>query len=503
MKESLISRLTGIVLIKNRMVGNALTLLVILPLLIGLVSCNSSGGLFAPPPSATPAATPTPQPTATPEGISPQQDLAAIIESAADGDTIHLGSGVFTLEKGFEITKNLTISGRGPDQTTIVANAPGPNYAAMITNSGSGTLTLQGLKISYAGTDPAAVIFGNSGSLSLSDCYVDGATLSSQGKQLGALHLAGDTITSVQNCRIAGSTSRVSPDKDEKVPGGILIYENARLTMENSEVSDSYLGIYASGTADITVMTSTFRNTFSAISLLENAKGLIHKNSFEGNTKVNLAFFDSSVGSVTENTISGDPESLGVQLNGNSNVLVEKNSISNVISGIIFMDNATGDAISNNLSSFSNAGIMIDGATAPNIESNAFTNDFEGIGIIYQGNAAGKAFNNKLSNLYLGISLDDQAAPNIDANEFSQCRTGIFYQGNSSGTANMNNILLGDIGIGIKSPAQPTLTNNSIQAMIGAIQSDPEDWIGQLSVSGNTLQEGMPEIEIYTVTPGP
>jgi parallel beta-helix repeat protein len=250
-------------------------------------------------------------------------------------------------------------------------------------------------------------------------------------------------------------------------------------------------------------MNSKFRKTFSAITLLENAKGLIHKNSFEGNTKVNLAFFDTSVGTVTENTISGGPESLGVQLNGNSNVLVEKNSISNVVSGIVFLDAATGDAISNDLSACTNAGIMVSGTAAPNIESNTFINEFVGIGIIYTGNAAGKAFNNKFSNLYLGVSLDDQAAPNIDANEFSQCRTGIFYQGNSSGTASMNNILMGDVGIEVKSPAQPTLTNTYIQAMSFAIQSDPVEWINQISISGNTLQEGPPQVEVYTITPSP
>lgn len=503
MKENLVPYSSKHIFIRRSAAKIILTVVVTGTLVFGMTSCSSSGGLFAPAYTATPAVTSTPQPTPTPAGISPDQDLAAVIEAAADGETIYLAPGVFTLERGIEITKSLTLSGSGYDQTTIIANGPGLNYSAMITYSGSGTLTLRGIKISYTGSDPAAVIFGNSGSLSLIDCYIDGATLSSQGKQLGALHLANDTVTSIRNCRIAGSTNRASPDKDEKVPGGILIYGNARLTMENSEVFDSYLGIYAHGTADITVKDSKIRNTYSGITLLENAKGLIHKNTFENNSKVHLTFFDNSLGTITENSISGSPESLGIQINESSNVLVEKNIIKEVMSGIIFLDSSTGDAISNELSSFSNSGIVIDGTTAPNLEGNTFTNDFQGIGILYQGSSTGTASRNIITNLFLGISLAEQAAPLLDSNDISNCETGIAYQDESAGTANQNSIILGSYGILINSKAMPTITNNTIQAYTEGLSSRPEDWINQLTVSGNTIEEGAPEVVIYTVTPAP
>ncbi len=500
MEESLISKTNK----PKRYFSTALAAVVIVILIFGMASCNSSGGLFAPAATAAPTATSTPLPTPTPAGISPDQDLAAIIDAAADGDTIYLAPGVFTLEKGINISKTLTIIGRGYDQTTITSGSPAQDVSAMITYSGSGTLTFQGVKILYTGSDPSAVVYAKSGTLSMNDCYIEGATVSANGSQLGAVHLSDDAASNIKNCQIAGSTNRKDPKEPEKIPGGIILYGNTHLTVEDSEIFDSYMGIYAFGNADVTVRNTKIRNAYFGISLLENAKGLIDKNNFEGNQKANLVFFDKSLGSVTENSISGAKESIGVQVNEEANVLIENNVVKNVMSAILFLDNSTGDAISNELSSFTNAGIMVSGTTAPNVENNKFSNEnAESIGIIYNGNASGKAIGNIFSNLYLGISLDEQAAPLLESNDILNCRTGIYYKGESSGTANQNSIDGASIGILIYSPAKPILTNNTISALENGLQSEPEDWINQISASGNIIQVGPPVVEVSTFTPHP
>ena len=54
----------------------------------------------------------------------------------------------------------------------------------MIDFTGSGTFRLQGLTLSYVGSDPAGNILVNSGSLEMEDCLLQGATLSSSGKHM-------------------------------------------------------------------------------------------------------------------------------------------------------------------------------------------------------------------------------------------------------------------------------------------------------------------------------
>jgi nitrous oxidase accessory protein NosD len=453
----------------------------------------------------TPTVTATPDPTPTPQGITPDQDLAGIIAAAGDGDTIILGPGVFTLAQGIEISKNLTIAGAGSDQTTIEFSAPGEDFSAAIMYSGSGSLSIQGVKLSYAGADPSTVIYVKSGSLSLQDCYIHGATLSSSGSQLGALHLANDVVASVVDSRIAGTVERADPEAPQKVPGGILMYGTVRLTIEASEIYDSYLGIYAYGESQVTARDVTFRNTYVGVNLTESATASLENNTFADNTGFHLLMFGDTKATATGNTFTGTSASTGIQVHENGNIHLEGNNFSDMRSGIIFTDNATGEVISNTLTSLTSIAIFVQGQANPQLDSNAISGSYypDGIGIVYQGNASGEAHHNQISNLVMGISLSELAAPSLESNEILYCEQGIFYQNEASGLATLNIIQFGDYGILIDSPAHPTITNNTIQAYLISLASSPEDWINQIEVADNSLQDGEPVIMIPTITPEP
>lgn len=451
--------------------------------------------------------TPTPQPSPTPAGITPDQDLAVIITSAADGDVITLAPGVFTLTQGLNIDKNLMLIGAGSDQTTITTTTPYSDITTMLMYSGKGTLTFKGIKIEYAGSDPAAVIYMQSGNLWLEDCVLTGATISASGKQIGAISMANDATAVIRSSRIAGSLNRLDPQNPQKIPGGIFLAGTNKLELEGSAITDSYFGIYAYGQAQVTINGSQINNTYSSLTLLETATGTIKGSTFSNCSGSCIVTLDDSKVSISDSTFTDSLDGLSIQVVENSYAQINNNKLSNIKSAIIFSDNASGEAVGNTIENFTNIGILVEKTSAPLITNNTFAlgpdNYDEAIGISYQDSAAGEARLNQFSNLYLGISLSGEAAPLLDSNKLEFCRTGIYYAENAAGTANANIIQLGESGILIDSPASPAITNNTIQADFDALYTQPRDWIEKLNVSGNNLTSGPPEITIVTVTPMP
>jgi parallel beta-helix repeat protein len=455
--------------------------------------------------TAMAAFTPTPQPSPTPAGITPDHDLTTILESAADGDVITLAPGVFNLTHGLNLDKNLTLIGAGDDQTTITTNTPYSDITTMLMYSGTGTLTFKGIKIEYAGSDPAAVIYMQSGSLWIEDCILTGATLSASGKQVGAISMANDAAAVIRNSQIAGSLNRIDLENPQKIPGGIFLSGTNKLNLEGSSITDSYIGVYAYGQAQITITGSQFSGNYSALTLLETATASISGSALSNCSGSCIVTADEAQVSISDNTFSESPDALAIQVTENSNAKILNNKMSDVKSAVIFMDSAAGEVTGNTIENFTNIGIFLQNTTAPMLTNNTLSlgADYfeEAVGISYQDSAAGEARGNQFTNLFLGISLVGDAAPLLDANTFEFCRTGIFYEENAGGTANANIIQNGDSGILINSPASPTITNNTIQANFDGLYSNPEDWIEKLNITGNNITDGPPEITIVTVTP--
>lgn len=455
--------------------------------------------------TAMAAFTPTPQPSPTPAGITPDQDLTAILTTAADGDVITLGPGVFNLTQGLNLNKTLTLIGAGDDQTTITTITPYADVTTMFMYSGTGTLTFKGVKIEYAGSDPAAVIYMESGNLWLEDCTLTGATLSSSGKQIGAISMANDATAVIRGSQIAGSLNRLDPENPQKIPGGIFLAGTNKLNIEDSSITDSYIGVYAYGQAQVTITGSQMSNNYSAVTLLETATAAISGSTFMKCSGSCIVTANESQASISDNIFNESPEGLAIQITANSKAQIINNRLSNVKSALIFMDNASGEASGNTIDAFTKIGIYVQNASAPILTNNNLTlgtaNFEQAIGITYQDTAGGEARGNQFSNLYLGISVTNDAAPLLDSNTMDACSTGIAYSDNAAGTANANIIQNGDSGILIESPASPTISNNTIQAYFKALYTEPEDWVGKLNVSGNNVTDGPPEILIVTVTP--
>lgn len=405
--------------------------------------------------TALAAVTPTPTASPTPAGIMPDQDLAAIISAAVDGEVITLAAGTFNLAQGFTIDKNLTIIGAGSSQTIITAALPSPDIAAMINFSGSGTLTLQGMRLEYTGSDPSAVIYANAGALGLDDCILTGATVSASGSQLGAIQLAESAVALIRNSQINGSVDRLDPKDPDKIPGGIFASGNTQLTLENVVITDSYLGVYAYGDAVVNITDSTFSNTYAALGLLDNVNCTLTANTFDQSKSVQVAVFDNARLSAYENTLNNLEGSIGFQINETAYAHLEKNKINNGLSGVLFSDNSTGEAVANEIAMVTNVGIYI----------------------------------------------QKDASVVVDSNILDACYISIDFDGNSTGSIVNNNIMNGEIGISITSPANPSVIGNNVQGWMIALTTSPEEWLANLDVRDNYLTNGPPEITIVTITP--
>lgn len=398
------------------------------------------------------AFTPTPIPTPTPATISAVQDLAALIEAAADGEVMTLGPGTFTLASGLEIKKNLTLIGSGADQTLITVANPAADYKVALINTGNTTLTLQNLSLNYSGGSPAAVLGMLAGNLIMDDCTLSGASLSESGTQLGLLSVEKDSSALVKNSRFLGNPEKADPENPAKIPGGIFVSGSARLTLENSLIDGSYIGVYAYGSSIVNLNRNEINNTYAAAAFLEESHAEITGNTLQWSKGVQIGIFGNARVTASENTLNNNDGVNAIQVNGTAEAILLNNTITQGSAGIVFSDNSTGQAVNNHISLATGSGIFV----------------------------------------------NKDAAPVLDSNIIEACEIGILYEDNAAGSAVNNSIMLGDIGLSIKSPANPSIVGNSIQGYLVALHSDPEDWISKIDVHDNSLTDGEPEIIITT-----
>jgi parallel beta-helix repeat protein len=477
----------------------------VLAIVFGIRALTSGGGLFAPPATPTPIATQTPLPTPTVAGLTPDVDLASVIANAAEGDTITLAAGIFALPTGFTLDKSLTIIGAGHTQTILTAAAPTADATVMVNFSGSGTFRLQGLTLSYIGSDPAANLLVNSGNLEMTDCLLQGATLSSSGKHMGAIQIANDAKVTISDSIIAGNKAGAPSEKPDYIPGGILLSGTSQLVLENSQITDSYLGVYAHGNSTVTVRNNTFTNNYSSITLLENAIGTIEGNTVNAN-KTDISLFDDSQASITGNTFAGGEGALGVNAAGNSHSTIRGNQFTGMLGGISYGESATGLAEKNDISGFSNVGITLMKTSSPELSENTISNaqTMAGVGISLGDDSTGNVHNNTLSSLDVCIGVADQAIPTITENTLTDCyRAGINFAGESAGIVKGNTVSSAAYALIIGSPAHPEITGNTFWGMEAGILSDPVSWVDQLTMSDNQITSGPPEVIVVTYTPTP
>lgn len=391
------------------------------------------------------------------DGSGDYPDLETAVAEVEAGETINLAGGTFRLEETLVIDKSIALVGAGRDKTIIISSAEG-NVLRFI---GDGKYTLEGITVQHDGTLPANVIRVDNGEINFSNCHLTGATISNDGKLTAGLSVLGDTTGSVKNCIV-----------DNNLAAGILLVENSYLSLEENICQ---------------------HNDGFGIVFKDNAGGLALNN--KCNNNVVAGFFLQSEGEIliknnecSRNGAEGDASG-GIIVRGTTKPILDGNTCTdNPSIGIIYREEAGGQAINNDLSRNGVEGIFLEGNAAPSIEGNICSQngvagifivgqaapilkgntcnqngtESKGAGIAYFDQTGGLASGNTVSNNRDGIFISAEAAPELVENMCSEnFEYGIFYAAQSGGSAIRNQCTgNGKAGIAAAENSTPLLQEN-------------------------------------------
>ena len=398
-----------------------------------------------------------PTTTPTPVPIGTDEDLAAIISSAQDGDTLYLGEGTYRLLAGITIQKSLTIIGAGIDKTIITNNTPvsfirkwisdegedqGERFA-MVNFDAEGTFTLKGLTLSFSGTDPSYVLSMNNGNLELENCkLISSSQGSEEVKHYPILILNNNNIAHINNCILEGSDT-VSLENE---PNGIVLAINSQTDITDSQISNVYFGIIMNNSSSVTLN----GNTFSSI----------------GNYAVLNQ--DSSSLTANHNTLNGNGEDWGFVCTDGQSMILEENTIKNTYVSIYFDNNCSGQVTKNNISDSKLRGVNSKGSAVVTVEENTISNETDTnddqnlVGIYFEENSSGKIVNNTVTGFYFGIDAQGSAILTVEKNTINNGEYSIAFFDNSSGTVQSNVINNSVAGIFAKGSSNVIAKDNTI-----------------------------------------
>lgn len=398
-----------------------------------------------------------PTTTPTPVPIGTDEDLAAIISSAQDGDTLYLGEGTYHLLAGITIQKSLTIIGAGMDKTIITNNTPvsfirkwisdegedqGERFA-MVNFDAEGTFTLKGLTLSFSGTDPSYVLSMNNGNLELENCkLISSSQGSEEVKHYPILILNNNNIAHINNCILEGSDT-VSLENE---PNGIVLAINSQTDITDSQISNVYFGIIMNNSSSVTLN----GNTFSSI----------------GNYAVLNQ--DSSSLTANHNTLNGNGEDWGFVCSDGQSMILEENTIKNMYVSIYYDNNCSGQVTKNNISDSKLRGVNSKGSAVVTVEENTISNETDTnddqnlVGIYFEENSSGKIVNNTVTGFYFGIDAQGSAILTVEKNTINNGEYSIAFFDNSSGTVQSNVINNSVAGIFAKGSSNVIAKDNTI-----------------------------------------
>ncbi len=413
--------------------------------LILLVGCGGKSSI------AEPTTTPTPV------SIGTDEDLAAIISSAQDGDTFYLGEGTYHLSAGITIQKSLTIIGAGMDKSIITTSTPVSFIRKWISDEGEGqgerfamfnfdaegTLTLKGLTLSFSGTDPSYVLSMNNGDLELENCkLISSSQGSEEVKHYPVLILNNNNIAHVNNCILGGSDT-VSLENE---PNGIVLAINSQIDITDSQISNVYFGIITNNSSSATLN----GNTFSSI----------------GNYAVLNQ--DSSSLSANHNTLNGSGENWGFVCTDGQSMILEENTIKNMYVSIYYDNNCSGQVTKNSISDSKLRGVNSQGSATVTVEENTFSNETDTndnqdlVAIHFEENSSGNIVNNTVTGFYFGIEAKGSAALTVEGNTINEGEYSIIFFDDSSGLVKNNVINNSVAGIFAKGSSRVTVENNTV-----------------------------------------
>ena len=345
----------------------------------------------------------------TPDG-SADESLRQAVLTAADGATIELAPGEYTISGGLTVDRSLTLKGAGSTQTTILLSDTGSG-GALTVSQGVAEFSAADITFKLAGdplstTDSAVRVLASRAELRA--CRFVNAGES-------GLRIAGSSQTELDGCTASGNrqagfavgdqaklTARDVVSSGNLVAAqanGVTIMDDATATLSGITCSDNWNGVYVTDSAQCTIDGATCNgNACEGIACDRDSVSHVKAASCAENETHGIVVYDHAHAEITDAVCTRN-NVVGIMVTGHAHVEIlssrcERNSTtyhnrggicvarfavatvkdntctSNGGYGILFMDNASGSVNGNTCSGSQKWGILVNDNADPVIGAN-------------------------------------------------------------------------------------------------------------------------------------
>ncbi|MBX3470288.1 MAG: right-handed parallel beta-helix repeat-containing protein [Planctomycetes bacterium] len=434
--------------------------------------------------------------------VAPGEALLPVLRGAPPGTWIQLEEGVYDLPSGsFLFGKRLTLAGRGAARTVLRGPSGGLDL-----RGASQDVTLRGLSVALEGTGVSDGVRCHGGVVRLIGCEVRGARhekvppppdappgqgdayrggvgVSARGggkvvleacrlvdNQTAGVLASGDHEVVVVGCvgetgaleafSFRGASRGAVRDAVARGPGhGVLVGDEARVTVARCEVQVARAGVLVNGTATATVEGNTLEGCATGVSVEDASIATVTGNVCRGNQTGVLVDSRGRV-EVARNTCVKNKTN-GISVQGEAKPVVTGNTCEGNPTGILFTGKAGGRAAGNTLRG-NGAGVAAQDEARPAIVSNQVTGSTQA-GISVGGSAAPTINGNTCSGGLEGLHVEGSARPEVYDNTFEKNHRGAVFLGQSGGSFTGNRVT-NNTGPGVvnQSGGGPRIQHNTV-----------------------------------------
>jgi parallel beta-helix repeat protein len=268
-----------------------------------------------------------------PDGSGDFSTIEEALEKIQPGGTINLNPGTYYPDSNLKISKPLYIIGSGMDITYIIYNKE-PN---IIEYTGTGLLKISQISLQREGLEWGDVIWIKSGSISISDCSISGAThfeKEEEGQVGGGMGILiwGDTKGIIENCTIENNSV-----------DGIHIRNQSFINIINNNIgkNEQYGISYWDETQGI-VLNNECHDNDSGIGIRNQSIPKILANICENNSYAGIDYYGEMSGIAFQNIcFENGHHGISVGLNSEPK-LIENICRDNIEVGIVFYEESKG-----------------------------------------------------------------------------------------------------------------------------------------------------------------
>jgi parallel beta-helix repeat protein len=223
------------------------------------------------------------------DGSGDYPTLAAAVEAVPAGSTIVLGAGTYRLVEALEINKSLRLEGAGMDQTFVVGEAG--EHAVRF--QGPGSFAVEDITFRWEATSSGHAVVVEDGDVEFKHCRFTGGVWSEEEEKGGSgLFLYGDTVGSIEACRMEGNGLH-----GIHVGGQAAPVLEGNICSENGEGGIAYLG----ESGGLARQNQCTRNGIHGIGVSDQAAPTLEGNVCSENEQAGIAYLEEAGGLARQN----------------------------------------------------------------------------------------------------------------------------------------------------------------------------------------------------------